>query len=264
MTDENDTGTDATTAKPRSSRSWIGAGLAAAVLVGLFLLVGWSVHASRMNSRLLTTDPDQLTRYPELVSYAVDMARPVYAKRCASCHGAQMQGDQSKGAPNLKDSIWLYDDGGVGDLERTILYGIRSGNAKSRNITDMPALGRTMQLSSAEIEDVTTFVLSLTHPQQDPAAVARGSAIFENKGVCYDCHSADAGGNPDYGAPAFTDQDWLYGGSREAIRRSISDGRHGHCPAWIGTLKPAVIRSLAVYLHQVSHKPAAPQGSPHG
>ena len=238
-------------------------GFAAAAIVGLVLLIGWGIHTSRMNARLLTTDPDQLTRHTDLVSYATGVARPVYARHCASCHGAQMQGDQSKGAPNLKDAIWLYGDGGVGDLERTILYGIRSGNAKSRNITDMPALGRTMQLSPAEIEDVTSFVLSLTQPGQDQAAVARGSAIFQNKGVCYDCHSADAGGNPDYGAPAFTDRDWLYGGSRQAIRQSINEGRHGHCPAWIGKLKPAVIRALAVYIHQVSHT-SAPQGPPHG
>ena len=53
-----------------------------------------------------------------------------------------MQGNPALGAPNLTDKVWLYDQGGVSDIERTILYGVRSGHAKSRNITDMPPVGR--------------------------------------------------------------------------------------------------------------------------
>ena len=227
---------------------WIGV---AAVLLAALLIYG-AVHAHLMANRLVATDPDQISNHPELVRYAESLAKPAYAAHCASCHGADMKGDPSKGAPNLSDSIWLYDFGAVGDVERTILYGVRSGNLKARNITDMPPIGRNMQLSPAEIADVTTFVLSLTHPQKDQAAVARGGQLFQTKGVCYDCHSSDAAGNPDYGAPAFTDADWLYGGDYDSIYKSIYSGRHGLCPAWIGKLKPAVIRALAVYLHQVS------------
>ena len=239
--------------------------IAAAVAV---LAVGWliasAVHAHDMDVKLLRTDPDQLPSRPELVSYAESLARPAYKAHCASCHGADMKGDPKKGAANLTDDVWLYDFGGVADIERTILYGIRSGNAKGRNITDMPALGRNFQLTPAEIRDVETFVFSLTRPEADQAAVARGSAIFQVKGVCYDCHSADAAGNPDYGAPAFTDKDWLYGGDEKTVYESIYSGRHGLCPAWIGKLKPAVIRALAVYINHVSHKPQAPGGPAHG
>ena len=263
MSEPAPSGSDVAAARGRKPRP-LTAALASAAVVALLLLVGWGVRNARMNERLLTTDPSELTSHPELISYAIDVAKPAYAHHCASCHGAQMQGDQTKGAPSLKDSIWLYDAGGIGDLERTILHGIRSGDAKSRNITDMPALGRTMQLSPAEVDDVTAYVLAMTHSGQDMAAVARGSTIFQGKGSCYDCHSADAAGNPDYGAPALNDAEWLYGGSREAIEHSVTDGRHGVCPAWIDKLKPAVIRSLAVYIHQASSKPAAPEGPAHG
>ncbi len=109
-----------------------------------------------------------------------------------------------------------------------------------------------MQLSAAEIRDVTLFVINITRPQADQAAIARGSKIFQTKGVCYDCHSSDAAGNPDYGSPAFTDTDWLYGGDYDAVYKSIYSGRHGICPGWIDKLKPKVVRALAVYLHQVS------------
>lgn len=237
------------------------AAAAALAIVLLAVLAAFLLHDQGLRARLLTTEPNEIPRDAALVRYAASLAKPAYAKHCASCHGAQMQGDTSKGAPNLRDDIPLYDFGRVSDIERTVLYGIRSGQAKARNITDMPALGRTMQLSDAEVADVTTYVLSLTRAERDTAAVARGAVIFQNKGVCYDCHSGDAKGNPDYGAPDLTDNDWLYGGDRASVRHSIFEGRHGLCPAWKDRLKPAVIRALAVYIHSVSAK-AAPQEAP--
>ena len=234
--------------RKRSLWSWIGG---AAVLL-LVVLIVWAVREHQMAVRLLETDPDQVPQHADLVRYADALAKPAYAANCASCHGPDMKGDQKKGAPNLSDNIWLYDFGGVGDIERTILYGIRSGDAKARNITDMPPIGRNMQLSPAEVRDAALFVINITRPQADQAAVARGSKLFQTKGVCYDCHSSDAAGNPDYGSPAFTDTDWLYGGDYDTVYQSIYSGRHGICPAWIDKLKPKVIRALAVYLHQVS------------
>ncbi len=234
--------------RKRSLWSWIG-GAAALLLV---VLIASAVREHQMAVRLLETDPDQVPQHADLVRYADALAKPAYAANCASCHGADMKGDQKKGAPNLSDNIWLYDFGGVGDIERTILYGIRSGDAKARNITDMPPIGRNMQLSPAEVRDAALFVINITRPQADQAAVARGSKLFQTKGVCYDCHSSDAAGNPDYGSPAFTDTDWLYGGDYDTVYQSIYSGRHGVCPAWIDKLKPKVIRALAVYLHQVS------------
>lgn len=244
----------------RSRLVLIGAGVVAVAAIALW--IASLVHTGRLQARLLTTDPDKVAATPELVHYAASLARPAYARNCASCHGAEMQGDQTRGAPNLRDQTWLYDAGGVGDLERTILYGIRSGLGKSRNITDMPAMGRTLQLSPAEIQDVETFMLSLTRPEKDVGAIQRGSVIFQTKGSCYDCHSSDAQGNPDYGAPNLADNDWLYGGDSKAVYSSIYNGRHGVCPAWIGKLKPAVIRALAVYIHTTAQPPR--KGAAHG
>jgi cytochrome c oxidase cbb3-type subunit 3 len=243
---------------------WTVGGVAVALLAGLAAI---AIHDHQLNVRLLVADPADVSRHPELVSYAESLAKPAYAAHCAGCHGADMAGVQAKGAPNLKDRTWLYEDGGVGSIERTLLYGIRSGNGKARNITDMPPLGRSQQLSPAEAADVTAYVRALSGQPGDPAAVERGSAVFQGKGVCYDCHSGDASGNPDYGAPALNDKDWLYGGDAKSVYQSVYSGRHGICPAWIGKLKPQVIRALAVYLHQVSHgaSPApAGNGAAHG
>ncbi len=239
-------------------------GLGAAAMLALAVLIGVAVHDRQMDARLLETDADLLPSKPDLVHYAEGLAKPAFRSHCASCHGADMKGEQAKGAPNLTDRIWLYDDGGVADIERTILYGIRSGDGKARNITDMPALGRTFQLDDTEVRDAATYVLSLTRPEADTGAVQRGSAIFQGKGSCYDCHSTDASGNPDYGAPAFTDSDWLYGGDFETVYKSVYSGRHGVCPAWFAKLKPAVIRALALYIHEVSMGPKAQGGAAHG
>ena len=34
--------------------------------------------------------------------------KDIYAQNCAMCHGANGEGDQTKGAPRLNDNIWLY------------------------------------------------------------------------------------------------------------------------------------------------------------
>ena len=236
----------------------ISAGVVA--LLVLALLIVAAVRRGALEARMLRTDPDATVSDPRLVRFAAGLARPAYDSHCASCHGARMQGDQTKGAPRLDDRIWLFGNGDVTSVERTILYGIRSGDPRSRNITDMPALGRTLQLTPADVSDVTTYVLAITQRQTDAGAIQRGAAVFQGKGVCYDCHSADAAGNPDYGAPAFTDNDWLYGGDRESVRRSINDGRHGLCPAWTGKLRPAVIRALAIYIHtRAQQRPSEPR-----
>jgi len=47
---------------------------------------------------------------------------------------------------------------------------------------------------------------------------------------CMQCHGSDAGGSR--GFPNLTDDDWLYGGSPEAILASIANGRNGIMPAF--------------------------------
>ncbi len=208
-----------------------------------------------IGTELVRASPDSIPANPELLSYSETVGSKAYVENCASCHGTDMKGDQ-RGVPNLSDGIWLYDYGRISDIERTILYGIRAGLGKSHNVTDMPAIGRQKVLSEPEIRDVMAYVLSLNAKKhkEDPAAVERGSKIFQDKGVCYDCHSRDATGISDYGAPNLIDEDWLYGGDENAIFRSIYDGRHGLCPAWIGKLSFPTIRALAVYIHSHSRE----------
>ena len=52
-------------------------------------------------------------------------AAPVFQAQCVQCHGAEGKGDQSQGAPNLTDPIWLY--GGDAMTIRETLWNGRGG-----------------------------------------------------------------------------------------------------------------------------------------
>jgi cytochrome c oxidase cbb3-type subunit III len=237
----------------RRRQAWIWVVL----LIGALALgLSYWLHLRSLEALLVRAWPTELANDPAMMRFAVPLARPIYAAHCASCHGANLRGNQAIGAPNLADSIWLYGDGGIGDIENTISYGIRSGHPKAHNVTDMPAEGRTHQLSAPEIDDVVEFVLNLSRQPHDEAGAERGRKLFYDKGNCFDCHASDAMGNTDYGSPALLGPTWNYGGDRQTLRRTIYSGRHGLCPAWINRLTPPQIRALAVYLYVESHPQA--------
>jgi cytochrome c oxidase cbb3-type subunit 3 len=229
--------------------------IAGVVLVALIAFGAFAVHRTQLSNRLLLTAADQVPNDPTLVKYAHQVAAPTYAKTCAGCHGLDMKGAPALGAPNLTDKVWLYDQGNVSDIERTILYGIRSGHAKSRNITDMPAVGRLGVLKDPEIRDVIEYVEALSRQPHDAAAAQRGEALFKDRGNCFDCHAPDGTGNPDYGSTDLTANTWTYGGDRNTLFLSIRDGRHGKMDAYIGKLSFAQVRALAVDIYERSHKP---------
>jgi cytochrome c oxidase cbb3-type subunit 3 len=188
-----------------------------------------------------------------MVRFAVSIAQPLYAAHCSSCHAEDLRGNHHLGTPDLTDPAWLYGDGSIADIETTIRYGIRSGHPKAHNVTDMPPEGRTHQLSADEVGDVVEYVLALSRAPHDDVAAERGHQLFYDKGNCYDCHANDAKGNTDYGAPSLLGVDVPHGRDRQALYQSVYSGRHGLCPAWVGKLSPAQIRSLAVLLHVESH-----------
>ncbi len=226
-------------------------------IAALILLVAIThrVQTSHLESRLVRAQPDEVAKDAELKIFARGVAPAIYSQHCAACHGANLQGDRSRGAPNLADSVWLYGNGSVSDIETTILYGIRSGHPKAHNLTDMPALGRTGQLTPQDIRDVVEFILKISGQPHDDSAVDRGRAIYGGAGVCYDCHGGDALGISDYGTPALNGLGgaWMYGGDRVTLYKTIYDGRHGLCPAWIGKLSFVQIRALALFLYEKSH-----------
>lgn len=225
-------------------------------------------HARTERAHFLMVPADSIPADAEMMRYAMSRGASAYAEHCASCHGAQLQGDASRAVPSLADHDWLYGTGRVSEIEHVILYGIRSGNSRGWDLAHMPAfatehpynLYAVTSLSPGEIDDVTTYVLSFQHRQTDTAAVQRGSRIFHDtsKGNCTDCHGSDARGDSAIGAPDLTDGIWLRGdGSRQSVADSISYGLAERCPAFITVLSPVSIRAVAVYVHTVSSHSSA-------
>jgi cytochrome c oxidase cbb3-type subunit 3 len=221
------------------------------------------LHESMLRARLLRSDPNVIPSTAALLAFAQPRGERLYKAHCSNCHGARGLGDSSRGIPDLSDNDWLYGTGQVSDIEQVILYGIRSNNPKAWNLAVMPAYAmaqpsardsKIAPLSPANVRDVVEFLIYSQGRNADAAAAARGRAIFAGAGGCYDCHSLDAKGDSSIGAPNLTDRITLYGdGSRNSLSMSISYGRAGMCPAWIGSLRPAEIRELAVFVYTLSH-----------
>lgn len=79
-------------------------------------------------------------------------------------------------------------------------------------------------------------------------ATKTGERLFVN--YCTGCHGSDARGGPGY--PNLRDDDWLWGGTPEAIEASILNGRQGAMPAWGAVLGPEGVRNVAEYVLSLS------------
>jgi len=84
---------------------------------------------------------------------------------------------------------------------------------------------------------------------EDKAAMKTGERLFVN--YCSVCHGSDARGAR--GFPNLRDNDWLYGGSPDAIKVSIMSGRNGVMPSWEAALGgEAGVADTAQYVMQLA------------
>ena len=87
-------------------------------------------------------------------SYALAVGQSIFADNCAPCHGPG--GTGGKGYPNLRDDVWLWG-GSLEDIQRTITYGVRSGDPKRAHVADA-WFGADAILKPDQIDDLTEFV----------------------------------------------------------------------------------------------------------
>jgi cytochrome c oxidase cbb3-type subunit 3 len=83
---------------------------------------------------------------------------------------------------------------------------------------------------------------------RNPEALAIGQKLFLNN--CAQCHASDGGGSR--GFPNLADMDWLWGGTPEAIKTSITEGRMGMMPAWGQALGEQKVKDVANYVRSLS------------
>ena len=204
-------------------------------------------------AQLRNASLSQIESDPALLNYAMQVGQSVFGDNCATCHGAG--GGGGKGYPNLRDDVWLWG-GSLEDIQKTITVGVRAGNPHARTEVIMPSFGRDQLLKSEQIDDLTEYVVALSHRKADPAAVARARQTFTDQ--CSACHGPTGTGDQSRGIPNLTDTDWLYGSSREAIHDQIWNGHNGVMPTWEPRLSAETIKALTVYVHANAGGDAAP------
>ncbi|MGQ0681116.1 cytochrome-c oxidase, cbb3-type subunit III [Bradyrhizobium sp.] len=196
--------------------------------------------------KLAATPLVDIPKDPALLALARASGKAAFGDNCAPCHGTG--GTGSKGYPNLNDDEWIWG-GKLDQIEKTIQFGARSGHANAHEGA-MLAFGKEGVLKAAEIATVANYVRSLaglsTAAGFDAAA---GKKIFADN--CASCHGDAGKGNPEMGAPNLTDKIWLFGSDEATLVDTITNGRAGVMPAWVGRLDPATIKALAVYVHSL-------------
>ena len=158
-------------------------------------------------------------------------AQRVYDRNCAVCHGYEASG-QAATFPNLTDDVWQWG-GSAEQIEQSIRQG--------RNAVMVPWGGT---LGEQGVDEVTDYVLAMGRAEE--LSGLPGQARYNQ--FCIACHGPMGQGNPVLGAPSLVDEDWLYGGSEEAVRESIAAGRNGVMPAFGRRLDDAQIRMLVAWL----------------
>ncbi|MDP2140064.1 MAG: cytochrome-c oxidase, cbb3-type subunit III [Gammaproteobacteria bacterium] len=202
-------------------------------------MLGWSQHSrlegsysefdqqfDAVRATIAASSLSELQNDPALMT----TADRLFNRNCSACHGEDGQG-QADLFPNLMDADWQW--GATAEhLEQSIRYG---------RMATMPAwIG---PLGEEGVNEVAAYVQVMGDPGSEALPGQARYAMF-----CAACHGMDGAGNPLLGAPNLLDDNWLYGGSIEAIRESVAAGRNGIMPAFNERLDDAQIKLLVARL----------------
>lgn len=115
------------------------------------------------------------------------------------------------------------------------------------------------QLHKSVMDDIAAMPIAevAQNPKLKPVALAAGHIAFANN--CQPCHGAEGSGRPG-GFPVLADDDWLWGGTLEAIQQTIThgvrsnpDARQSEMPRFgDGLLTATEITSVADYVLSLS------------
>lgn len=168
----------------------------------------------------------------------------LFANNCAVCHGADARG--APGFPNLADNDWLYG-GEPAQIVQSITQGRRGM---------MPPMGAA--LGEQGIAEVAAYVYQLNGREPFEGTQSMVQAGQQKFAMCAACHGPNGKGNTAMGAPNLADDSWLYGGSFDAIRRTIAQGRSGNMPAHANLMSEDEIRLVAAYVYGRSQQEKKP------
>jgi cytochrome c oxidase cbb3-type subunit 3 len=131
-------------------------------------------HAT-INAALAATPLDAIVADANLRHQAIEGGKAAFRIHCTTCHGAGAAG--GKGYPNLNDDDWLWG-GDVDAIYTTISHGVRQSSDSDSRMSQMPAFGSTGILKPAEVQDVVSYVRTISKQDPADAASARGAMLF--------------------------------------------------------------------------------------
>jgi cytochrome c oxidase cbb3-type subunit 3 len=137
--------------------------------------------------------------------------------------------------------LWLFYGTLVFGIIYYILYpgiwgGVLGWTKEGQYVSEMRA-------ADAKYRDVPIPTLA-----KNSDAVGMGQRLFLT--YCVQCHGSDARGSAGY--PNLSDNDWLYGGTPEAITATITNGRQATMPAWKPMLGEDKVDEVAAYVLSLS------------
>ncbi|MEM8918141.1 MAG: cytochrome-c oxidase, cbb3-type subunit III [Pseudomonadota bacterium] len=206
-----------------------------------------------IRAALVASDINSVAANENLRSQAINGGASAFRVHCVQCHGSGASG--FKGYPNLNDDDWLWG-GDLEAIEYTLVHGIRQPDHPDTRFSQMPAFGRDGILQPGEIQDVVSYVRTLSGDESTSPASQRGAVLYEAN--CTICHGADGTGDRLQGSPNLTDRIALYGRDRDSLTDTITNSRYGVMPRWSERLDPATVRMLAIYVHSLGGGEAAP------
>lgn len=186
------------------------------------------LQAQKILGRFAEMTPDELM----VDEQALTIGRNLFANECAACHGSDGRG--STGFPNLTDTDWLWG-GEVDAIQTSILYGRMGVMTPWADI-----------LGTEGVDNAVAYVLTLSGRDSPIGNAQLGAESFAL--YCAVCHGAAGDGNPMVGGPALNDNIWLHGGSVDAIRTTIAEGRQNNMPAQGERLGELRVRLLTAYV----------------
>lgn len=222
-------------------------------------LLGWTSHGelasdlaaeqkrlAPIRAAIAATPVSALLANPKLLHAAEEGGRAAFKVHCVQCHGSGAAG--SSGYPNLNDDDWLWG-GDIDAIHTTLTNGIRQPGNDATRMSQMPAFGRDGILDPRQIQDVVSYVRTLSGSEPASRSSQRGSLLYASN--CTACHGPDGKGNRSVGAPNLTDGIWLYGGDRATLTTTVTNARYGVMPAWGRRLDPVTVKMLAAYVHSL-------------
>jgi len=180
-----------------------------------------------INEEIIASSLETLQNRPEVMK----SAGKLFNENCAACHGYGAQGQVSL-FPNLRDDEWQW-----GNTPEQIEASIRHGR-KAVMMAWQPVL------KDQGVNDVSDYILTELGSSEETGHSGRA----QYKLFCMVCHGDAGQGNPLIGASNLVNDIWLYGGSTDAVKESISQGRHGEMPACDSRLDDVQIKMLVAWL----------------